>query len=403
MAAAAGAEEGLAQINLDDDNDEEELDKRGAITFKPPTEQLPRTKRTEEIQKKKMEELLKKKQEKENIRKQRENEEAERRKKVKKQNAEKAAQKKKEEEAERRKQEEEEMTKKLQGGLEQLLDVLRRNVSQPHITVCGMTLGGAQLRLLMRALETQKQDSCKSIDLSRKGLNDEDGQELAKMLVKNKGLQKLECEGNNLGVHTAHEFGVALEKNQTLLSLNLESNNLTASGHDQSGVIDLAKALAVNKTLRVLMLSKNGINQQAGEQLVQSIEKNESLTLVDLSGNDPTLSVDQLRRIDRAVQRNRAQQSEIRRATRRERFALYNEEFKCRQYDMQVEAMRLEIEAHEERRLNRMKARFARWVEEIAEKAEEDAQKEEELMIEASDRAEGMKNKGKKKKKSKGK
>merc|ERR1712187_168578 len=151
------------------------------------------------------------------------------------------------------------------------------------------------------------------------------------------------------------------------------------------------------------MLSKNGINQQTGDALVKAIEANESLTVVDLSGNDPTLSVEQLRRIDATVQRNRAQQSQIRRNERRERFALYNEEFKCRQYDMQVEATRLEIEAREERRLNRMKARFVQWVEEIKEKVEEDRQKEEELLTEAADRAEANKSKGKKKKGKKGK
>merc|ERR1712217_539423 len=172
-----------------------------------------------------------------------------------------------------------------------------------------------------------------------------------------------------------------------------------ATGSDQKGIIELANALRENQSLRVLMLSKNGINAQAGEYFVRAIEANEMLTLVDLSGNDPSLSVDQLRRIDAAVQRNRERQSDIRRAERRERFALYNEEFKCRQHYMQVEAMRLEIEALEERRLNRMQARFDRWVEEGQELKEEEAAKMEELMTEAADRAEANKSKGKKKKK----
>merc|ERR1711920_872343 len=178
-----------------------------------------------------------------------------------------------------------------------------------------------------------------------------------------------------------------------------ESNNLTASGNDQKGVIKLADALRENHSLRVLMLSKNGITAQVGEYFVKAIEANESLTLVDLSGNDPLLSVDMLRRIDAAVQRNRERQSSIRRAERRERFALYNEEFKCRQHYMQVEAMRLEIEALEERRLNRMQARFDRWVDEVQEIADEEAAKQDELMTEAADRAEANKNKGKKKRK----
>merc|ERR1719330_2175175 len=115
------------------------------------------------------------------------------------------------------------------------------------------------------------------------------------------------------------------------------------------------------------MLSKNGITVQSGEHLVKAIEANDMLTLVDLSGNDPSLSVDQMREIDDAVRRNRERASAIRRDERRERFALYNEEFKCRQYCMQVEARRLEIEAHEERRLNRMRARFDKWVDDVSE------------------------------------
>merc|ERR1711918_334131 len=114
----------------------------------------------------------------------------------------------------------------------------------------------------------------------------------------------------------------------------------------------------------------------------------------DLTGNDPSLSVEQLRRIDAAVRRNRERQSAIRRAERRERFALYNEEFKCRQHYMQVEAVRLEIEAHEERRINRMQARFEKWAEEVKEYVEEEIEKEAELIDEAIDRAEA--NKGKK-------
>merc|ERR1719482_1904228 len=193
-------------------------------------------------------------------------------------------------------------------------------------------------------------------------------------------------------------MGQALAKNTSLRSLNLESNNLTASGNDQKGIIELANALRENRTLRVLMLSKNGITAQAGEYFVQAVEGNEMLTLVDLTGNDPSLSVEQLRRIDAAVRRNRDRQSAIRRAERRERFALYNEEFKCRQHYMQVEAGRLEIEAHEERRLNRMQARFEKWADEVKEQAEEEAQKFDELMDEAADRAEANKNKKKGKK-----
>jgi len=386
---------------------EEEPEIRGNLTFKPPVEVLPNTKRTEELKKKKNELLRQKKEEIEKQRKKKENEQANklRADREAKRNKEKQLEKKREEE--RRREQEEETRKKMQGSFQQIVSALQNDTSAPHITACGIQmLSAANLRVLTKELENNR--SCQSLDLNRKGLTDDmgdgspgDGESLANMLLKNTHLQKLECEGNNLGVAAATKIGEALKVNETLRSLNLESNNLTASGNDQQGVIKLAEALEVNRTLRVLMLSKNGITAQAGERFVKAVEANDMLILVDLSGNDPSLSVEQLRRIDAAVQRNRERASAIRRAERRERFALYNEEFKCRQYYMQVEAKRLEIEAHEERRLNRMKARFDRWVDDVGEDKRMMENDIEELKADAKDREEAnkAKNKGKKKRK----
>eukprot|EP00927_Polykrikos_kofoidii_P035673 TRINITY_DN30220_c0_g1_i1.p1 TRINITY_DN30220_c0_g1~~TRINITY_DN30220_c0_g1_i1.p1 ORF type:complete len:399 (-),score=127.53 TRINITY_DN30220_c0_g1_i1:91-1263(-) len=378
--------------------DEEEPEIVGNLTFRPAYEILPKTKRTELLEAKKIEDLKRKKQEAEEAKKRREHEDAMRKKQEQHARKQQIAREHERRVQEQKIREEMESRKKMEGALDQILDSLHKNTSPPHITACGIELESVRLRLLTKALENNT--SCMSLDLNRKGLEDEDGVSLALMLEKNKHLQKLECEGNNLGVLAAKAIGEALKKNQTLRCLNLESNNLTASGNDQMGIIELASSLKENRALRVLMLSKNGLANEAGECLEKAIEVNESLTLVDLSGSDPSLRVEQLRRIDATVQRNRERQSAIRRAERRERFALYNEEFKCRQYCMQVEAMRLEIEAHEERRLNRMKARFKRWVQETKETAEKEKLKFEELMSEAADRAETNKTRrgGKKKK-----
>lgn len=393
MAAHAG--EDLSEFH-EEELDIKEMAGGKLMTFRQPIEVLPKTRRTEKIQKQRIDDLKAKKEAAEQKRKEDEKKAAERfqREQQAQKRAKQEAERRKE--AERKKREEEDMRKKMEGGLDQLLEALKQNASAPHITVCGIELNTVRLRVLCGDLAANQ--SCVSLCLDRKGLNDEDGQSLAAMLEKNSYLQKLEVEGNNLGVGAAETIGKALCVNTTLRSLNLESNNLTASGNDQKGIIELANALRENRSLRVLMLSKNGITHQAGEYFVKAIECNEMLTLVDLTGNDPSLSVDQLRRIDAAVRRNRERQSAIRRAERRERFALYNEEFKCRQHYMQVEAGRLEIEAHEERRLNRMQARFEKWAEEVKETAEEELAKYQDLMEEAADRAEANKNKGKKKK-----
>merc|ERR1739847_141397 len=81
--------------------------------------------------------------------------------------------------------------------------------------------------------------------------------------------------------------------------------------------------------------------------------------MADLSGNE--LQMDQLRQINDLVLKNREALSVLRRNQRRERFSLYAEEFRCRQVDMRVEAMRLELDAMEERRLARLLQRFVEW------------------------------------------
>lgn len=66
--------------------------------------------------------------------------------------------------------------------------------------------------------------------MSRKMIGDKEGQDLARALLSNKTLRKLELEGNNLQITTARVFALALRHNKTLQYLDLESNDLTHEG-----------------------------------------------------------------------------------------------------------------------------------------------------------------------------
>jgi len=375
--------------------DEEEVEVRGGLTFRAPMEVLPQTERTAELKRRKIEMLKKRKEEMEARLRHKEEEEAQRR--LKEKEAEKLKQqlelKKKEEE--RKRIEEEEQRKKMEGGLDRILGQLQHNASPAFISVCGIEVSAVRLRLLAKALENNQ--SCVALDLSRKKLCDQDGIALGAMLETNNFLQKLELEGNNLGIKSAKAFADALCKNETLRSLNMDGNNLTQSGNEQAGVISLAQALAKNKTLRVLLLPKNHITAQSGDYFCQSMEKNETITMLDLSANE--LGVMHLRKVDQIIQKNRDKLSSLRRAERRERFALYAEEFQGRQRDMQVEAKRLEVEALEERRLNRMKERYEEWTRLTEEANQQLLETMDAKMAEVEERKEAKKGKKKGKKK----
>lgn len=331
---------------------------RGNLTFKSAVEVLPNTERTAELKRRKMELLRRRREEQENERRRKEQEEAQRR--LKEQEAKKLKQqqelKKKEEERKRR--EEEEQRAKMEGGLDQLLGQLQTNQTPAHISICGIELGTVRLRLLAQALYANT--SCHSLDLSRKGLTDEDGVFLAGMLKRNVALRKLELEGNNLGPKAAAAIADALQSNTALKSLNLESNNLTGGGQQHAGVIEVAKALGLRKShLIVLNMSRNNIGQAAGAAFADTLDKNKVLSVLDLSAND--LGVNYLRVIEEKIKRNREATSQFRRQERVERSSMFQEEYETRQYVMQVEALRLETEAIQERRLARYRDRILRW------------------------------------------
>lgn len=75
--------------------------------------------------------------------------------------------------------------------------------------------------------------------LARKNIQDREGQDLARALLTNTTLRKLELEGNNLGMLTARVFALALRKNTTLRYLDLESNNLTNDKEENGGVEEM--------------------------------------------------------------------------------------------------------------------------------------------------------------------
>jgi len=69
---------------------------------------------------------------------------------------------------------------------------------------------------------------------------------LARMLMINKTVRKLELEGNKLGPKTAREFGHLLRITKTLKFLDLDNNMLTNDGDDTSGLFVFIEALKTN-------------------------------------------------------------------------------------------------------------------------------------------------------------
>ena len=111
---------------------------------------------------------------------------------------------------------------KLEGRMLIMLQNIRNNNTPKEYTVAGLALGPARCRILASGISDNT--SLTALHLARKGINDPEGIELARMLHENKTLRKLELEGNLLGPKSLLAFGEALKLNKTLKYLDLESN-----------------------------------------------------------------------------------------------------------------------------------------------------------------------------------
>lgn len=190
-----------------------------------------------------------------------------------------------------RRAEEEEQSKKLGGRILMMLTKLENDSTPKEYSTSGLELGAARTRIL--ASQVAYNHTLTNLHLSRSGIKDEDGAEIAKILYNNTVLRKLELEGNNLGPKSAKEFGKALRINKTLLFLDLESNQLTADGDDNPGVVDLILSLEVNKSLISLNLGNNKLEQAIGAAIRSMLEKN--TTLIDLEVGFNNFKLDDVR------------------------------------------------------------------------------------------------------------
>jgi len=103
-----------------------------------------------------------------------------------------------------------------------MLIKLRQHETPRDYSLAGLELGGPRTRIFCNHVAVNSTLMC--LNLSRKGIQDVEGVDIAKMLLTNKTLRKLELEGNNLSTNSATEFGHALAKNNTLVYLDLEAN-----------------------------------------------------------------------------------------------------------------------------------------------------------------------------------
>jgi hypothetical protein len=156
----------------------------------------------------------------------------------------------------------EEESKRLGGRLLGLLGKLQRNATPRDVSTEGIELGTVRAKMLLNNIAANTSLMC--LAMTRKLSDDEIGVDMARMLMVNKSIRKLELEGNKFGPKTAREFGYLLQINKNLKFIDFENNMLTNNGDDPSGLFSFIEALKTNKTLLSLNMANNCLDDAIG-------------------------------------------------------------------------------------------------------------------------------------------
>jgi hypothetical protein len=194
---------------------------------------------------------------------------------------------KKKAEDEKRKKEIQEVQDKLEGRLQIIKMKIKENDSPYEYSFTDISLDPASLKLICDCLKLNS--SLMILHISRKNLSDEDGEEIGKMLVTNKRLEKVDLEGNQLGLKTAKQFAIVLRENKTLRYLDLENNQLCYNT-DNKGVIEMAEALTYNIKLLGLNIANNNIDQACIKAFIKMLQINLYLIELDITFNYTTIA-----------------------------------------------------------------------------------------------------------------
>ena len=103
-----------------------------------------------------------------------------------------------------------------------LLRKLQNDQTARDMSMSGIELGTTRTRILCN--NVAKNSSLKCLSMNRKCIEEEVGEDLAKMLLYNNNLRKLELESNKLGPHSAKAFSDVIRHNKVLEFLDLENN-----------------------------------------------------------------------------------------------------------------------------------------------------------------------------------
>jgi len=192
-------------------------------------------------------------------------------------------------------------------------------------------------------------------------------------------------------------MAVAIRKNKTLRSLDMESNNLTHDGEENGGVEEMIHALCQNTTLLSLNVGNNKLDEGIGRMFVDCLNQNHSL--IDFEFGFNNFRLEDIRRLQDLLRRNKAEYDAARLKEWRERKMMREEDHALQKHYLEKETRVEQANMEEEAKSTREREIDKMW------KAMqlEDAEEKKRTILQLMEAADIRGTKGKKKKGRKGK
>ena len=250
---------------------------------------------------------------------------------------------------------------RLAGRMLSMIKNLHANNTPREYSVAGLNLGPARCRILSQHVAFNQTLSV--LHLSRKGIEDAEGVELARMLVQNTSLRKLELEGNKLGPKSIEAFGKMLLKNTTLRVLDLESNDVFK---DKDAPFDpetkrpvipklysFIECLKRNTTLLSLNMANCQMDTNCGDRWLDLLDVNEDL--IDFEFGFNKFALEQVRGLQDRLKRNKAKYDAERLQEWKERKLMNDEDVRLKNLYLEEQARKEQERMEEEARQLREK------------------------------------------------
>lgn len=147
---------------------------------------------------------------------------------------------------------------------------------------------------LEKALQDIRDGKVTQVDLSFKGIGDDEAQKIADAIKASKAVTSIVLRNNNISAKGAKHIADAVKENKSVTDVDISYNSL-----GDEGVKHIAEAIKENKSITKIYVSSNNSGDKGTEHIVDALKVNTTITTVSVSYIDDATTKEILSLLER--------------------------------------------------------------------------------------------------------